>query len=445
MASKQRIMMISTHGYVAAEPELGKPDTGGQVVYVLELSKCLARLGYQVDILTRQFEGQPKEERIAERCRLLRFPCGADGFIPKERLWEELPEWVGNVWRYIRSKRVKYSGIISHYWDAGVAAQSLANSLRVRHLFTPHTLGSLKRDALDGDPDELDRKYNFKRRIREERNILQACDGVIATTAEQRQAIVASEYDTDPSKIYVIPPGYDDTLFFPVSRATQQALKQEYGDERPLVLAAGRLVQNKGYDLLIQALPTIVQRIPEVGLHLAIGSAEPSAQEQSEMQQLQELARELGVYDRVHFGSCVDQSELPDLYRLADVFALCSRHEPFGMTAVEAMACGTPTVITTEGGLWEQVVWGLEALYANPLDPESYGHAICFILQHPRVAGQLAHYGSQKARAKFTWMGIAHQILHVLQGYRVAQHLQHREDFVDTQGGFDTPVLSAGV
>jgi len=68
-------------------------------------------------------------------------------------------------------------------------------------------------------------------------------------------------------------------------------------------------------------------------------------------------------------------------------------------------------VITTEGGLWEQVVWGLEGIYANPFDPQAFGHAICSVLQHPRLATQLAKFGSQKARARFTWTGVAQRIL----------------------------------
>ena len=82
------------------------------------------------------------------------------------------------------------------------------------------------------------------------------------------------------------------------------------------------------------------------------------------------------------------------------------------------MACGTPTVVTTEGGLWEQVAWGLEALYANPFDPEAFGHAICSILTYPRVYGQLAKFGSQKARSRFTWTGVAQQILGLLENVR---------------------------
>ena len=75
------------------------------------------------------------------------------------------------------------------------------------------------------------------------------------------------------------------------------------------------------------------------------------------------------------------------------------------------MACETPAVITTEGGLWEQIIWGLEGIYANPFDPQVFGHAICAVLQHPKLAAQLAKFGSQKARARFTWTGVAQRIL----------------------------------
>lgn len=102
----RRIMMISTHGYVAAEPELGRSDTGGQVVYVLELSRCLGRMGYQVDICTRQFEDQPAEEAVDDRVRILRFPCGGNEFIRKEVLCEHIPEWVTNVHRFTSSRRL---------------------------------------------------------------------------------------------------------------------------------------------------------------------------------------------------------------------------------------------------------------------------------------------------------------------------------------------------
>jgi mannosylfructose-phosphate synthase len=408
-------MMISTHGYVSANPEFGMPDTGGQVVYVLELSKCLARMGYRVDILTRRFEDQPPSEPVSDRVRILRFPCGGKEFIPKETLCESIPQWVTNVDRYIRAKRLRYAFINSHYWDAGLAGQSLANRLEVPHVHTPHSIGSWKRDNMDGDPEELERKYNFRQRIREEKVIYDECDLLVATTPPQRDILTNGEYDVPVKKIKIIPPGYDDSRFFPVSLASRRALKEELDIDGRIVLALGRMAKNKGYDLLLRAMPAVFQRLEDVRLLLAVGSTEPNESEVRQIRELKELAEELGIADRVIFRDYIPDEWLADYYRAADVFALSSRYEPFGMTAVEAMACGTPAVVTTEGGLWEHITWGLDALYANPFDPEVFGHAIHDALAYPRVAQQLIKYGSQTARARFTWTGIAQQLLNALQ------------------------------
>ncbi len=411
----KRIMMISTHGYVAAEPEFGKPDTGGQVVYVLELSKCLARMGYRVDILTRRFEDQPAAETVSDRVRVLRFPCGGKDFIPKETLCECIPEWVENVSHFVRGKQIRYSFINSHYWDAGLAGQALANRFGVPHLHTPHSIGAWKRDNMDGDPAELERLYNFKKRIREEKVIYDECDQLIVTTPTQREIVVASEYDVPEDKIHVIPPGYDDQRFFPVSLSSREAIKRELDLQGPIVLALGRMAHNKGYDLLIRSMKPVFERISDARLLLAVGSKEPPAEEVEQIEQLRQLAQELGVQDRVLFRDYIPDEWLADYYRAADVFALSSRYEPFGMTAVEAMACGTPAVVTTEGGLWEQVAWGTEALYANPFDPEAFGHAIASVLMYPEISDRLSRYGSQKARARFTWTGIAQQLLNLIE------------------------------
>jgi mannosylfructose-phosphate synthase len=414
-ASRQRIMMISTHGYVAAEPEFGKPDTGGQVVYVLELSRHLARMGYRVDILTRRFEDQPAMDQINGRVRILRFPCGGKDFIPKETLCDSISEWVANARRFIRSHRLRYMFINSHYWDAGLAGQALSNALRIPHVHTPHSIGAWKRDNMDGDPAALEKQYNFRKRIREEHVVYDECNALVATTPQQRDILAGRDYDVPLHKIRVVPPGYDDTRFFPVSSSTRAAIKQELDLSGPIVLALGRIAENKGYDLLLEAMPVVFKRVPEAQLLLAVGSREPNHDEVELINQLRQKAEELGILSRVIFRDYIPDDVLADHYRAADVFALSSRYEPFGMVAVEAMACGTPTVVTTEGGLWELVTWGTEALYANPFDPEAFGHAIAMILQRPQVARQLARGGSQKARAFFTWTGVAQQILNILQ------------------------------
>lgn len=408
----RRIMMISTHGYVAATPELGKPDTGGQVVYILELSKSLARLGFHIDIFTRRFEHQTQIEEVAPRVRVVRVPCGGTDFIAKEYLCDAIPEWVENTIKFTRANRWKYEFINSHYWDAGLAGQLLTRRLKISHLHTPHSIGAWKRDNMPSESEaEAEKRWNFKRRIRDEKSIYDECDGVIATTPQQRQILIGGDYDVPLSKIHVVPPGYDDSRFFPVSMTTRQSLKRELNLSGPIVLALGRLARNKGYDLLIRSMRPVIERIPETKLLLAIGSTSLNEDEALQLQALRNVAEESGVSGNVLFRDYIPDELLADYYRAADVFALSSRYEPFGMTAVEAMACGTPTVITTEGGLWEQIHWGADAIYANPNDVEAFGHAICQILQYPAIADRLAKYGSQRTRAKFTWSGVAQQIL----------------------------------
>jgi len=413
-----RVGMVSTHGYVAAEPPLGAADTGGQVVYVLELSKKLAQLGFEVDIWTRQFEDQPPIDVINERVRVLRVPCGGRQFLDKEYLVRHLPEWTENALRFIKKHGLKYQFFNSHYWDAGFATQRLAEALNVPHIHTPHSLGLWKKQLMERDfPEEaadLEKKYNFTQRNNEERLLYGTCTEVIATTPDQLDMIV-KDYGAPPERVHMIPPGYDDNRFFPLSGATREAVRARLDFHGKVVLAIGRLAQNKGYDLLIDAFSVVAPRIPEAMLHLAVGGTELNEAESSLLAELKAQVQRLGLGPRVRFTGFVADHELADHYRAADVFVLSSRYEPFGMTAIEAMACGTPTVITTHGGLFRAVTFGRHALYADTFDKEDLGITIVKILRYPRLAHRLARMGAHKARSLFTWTGIAQQLTSLIE------------------------------
>ena len=128
------ILVISLHGYVAAEPELGKPDTGGQVVFVLELAKRFSRLGKKVDLLTRQFEDQPKEDIMNDNLRVWRVPFGGKEFIRKEDMHDHISDFVTNTLSQIRHLGSSYDMVYTHYWDAGVAGQKIAEELETLEL-----------------------------------------------------------------------------------------------------------------------------------------------------------------------------------------------------------------------------------------------------------------------------------------------------------------------
>ncbi len=410
--------MVSTHGYVAAEPPLGAADTGGQVVYVLELSRKLAQLGFEVDIWTRRFEEQPEFDVINERVRIIRMPCGGKKFIGKEYLYQHLGEWSEHALRFIKRHDLKYHFFDSHYWDAGCATRRLADAVDVPHVHTPHSLGLWKKQLMEQDfPDDranFEKKYNFTERIRHETQLYEDCDAIIATTPLQLD-MITGDYGAPAEHVHMIPPGYDDNRFYAVSMASRQAIRQRLGFEGRVVLAIGRLARNKGYDLLIEAFALVVARIPDAVLHLAIGGTELKPGEQKLFDELQTRVAETGLAGRVKFDSYIADADLADHYRAADVFVLSSRYEPFGMTAIEAMACGTPTVITTQGGLYRAITFGRHALYADPFDREDLGISMVKVLKHPRLATRLARMGAHKARSLFTWTGIAQQLISLVE------------------------------
>lgn len=413
-SSRPRIAMVSTHGYVASTPPLGAADTGGQVVYVLELSKKLALLGYDVDIWTRRFEEQAEIEPVTDRVRIIRVPCGGRHFLPKEYLCDHLPEWNENALRFIHRHGLEYVFVNSHYWDAGLAAQHVCGVLNVPHVHTPHSLGLWKKRQMETDfPDnavEFERRYNFARRIHEERKLYADCDIVVATTPPQLDFIV-KDYEIPAERVRMVPPGYDDQRFYPVGEATRAAIRHRLGYAGNVVLAIGRLARNKGYDLLIDAFPVLATRDPAAMLHLAVGGAATNPNEKKILADLKRRAARSGFADRIRFGAFIPDEDLADYYRAADLFVLCSRYEPFGMTAIEAMACGTPTVVTVHGGLYRALSFGRHALFADPFDREDLGITMAKVFRHPRLRARLGRMGAHKARSLFTWTGIAHQLV----------------------------------
>jgi len=406
--------MISIHGYVAAKPPLGAADTGGQVVYVLELSKKLAALGYQVDIWTRLFANQPAIEQVAERVRIIRMPCGGPDFLPKEYLCDHLAEWNENALRFIRQHGLEYRFINSHYWDAGLAGQHLAGALDVPHIHTPHSLGIWKKQQMETDAPqsaaEFEQRYNFLHRIAAERAIYGTADTVLATTPSQKELIV-QRYGISPAKVRMIPAGYDDSRFFAKESTTRASIRSRLGWHGKVILALGRLARNKGYDLLVDAFPLVARREPEAILHLAVGGAEMNENEQTILAELKARAAATGFGDRIRFSSFISDEDLPDYYRAADLFVLSSRYEPFGMTAIEAMASGLPTVVTIHGGLHRALAFGRHALFADPFDAVDLGLTMSKVFRHLRLRDRLSRMGAHIARSLFTWTGVAHQLI----------------------------------
>ncbi len=415
------ILMLSIHGYVSAEPELGKPDTGGQVVYVLELAKRFSRLGRRVDLVTRRFEDQPEVDEVNENFRVWRIPFGGRKFIRKEDMHDCLGDFVTNFLSVVRNRGAQYDVVHSHYWDAGWAGQKIAEELGIPHVHTPHSLGWWKRHNMGSEMDEQDmeKRYRFEERIREEFLVYQTCDHVIATTEPQTE-ILQEQYNVLERHVTVIPPGMDENRFSPVRQQERVDLRQRYDLQPHDVLTVGRMAANKGYDLLIQSMPTLLELVPDARLIAAIGS-EDSRRDEQGIAELKTVAKKAGIADKVVWVQYIPDEDLANYYRASSVFALSSRYEPFGMAAVEAMACGTPTVVTVHGGLFELIDFGNQALFADPNRPVEYGTMLAIPMLYPTLANELSIEGARFARRNFGWTGIAKRILSIFDSVQKAE------------------------
>jgi mannosylfructose-phosphate synthase len=402
------ILMLSLHGYVGAQPELGKPDTGGQVVFVLELARRFHELGCRVDVVTRGFENQPEEDRIDEHLRVWRIPFGGPAFIRKEDMHEHLDEFVQVFLDRVRDENLSYDIVNSHYWDAGWAGMQIAACLGVPHVHTPHSLGWWKQQEMKRTHDDLGLPYRFKERIAKEQQLYRDAAHLIATSRQQLDLLL-EQYAVNREDISLIPPGIDENRFRPLPAPEVERIRRTLGMTAMDVYTVGRAAMNKGYDLLIGALPHLQSLEPQSRLVLAAGAND--GQDGERVAAWKELAAELKVSDRIIWKDYIPDEQMADHYRAAGVFALPSRYEPFGMTGAEAMACGTPTVLTVHGGLHEAVEFGRHALYADPHRATELGVMLAMPLRYPRLRQRLAIEGSRFAREAFGWTGIARRTL----------------------------------
>ena len=383
-----------------------------------------------MDIWTRRFEKQRQIEVVDEDAHHP-HELRRSGVHPEGIPLQELPEWGENALRFIKNKGLEYEFINSHYWDAGLAGQHLANVLDVPHIHTPHSLGYWKKHQMEQDSDksaeEMEKQYNFSRRIHHEETLYRECDMVIATSPPQVD-LLKEHYDVPAKRITMIP-GLRRQPVLPrqrrhASEHPRNAGVRGPGDRLDRPVGAQQRVRPAGGRLQRRA-----ERIPEARLRIACGAETSDHGDHDILDEIVEKIRGYGLEDRVELTASLEDDEMADFYRAADVFALSSRYEPFGMTAVEAMACGAPTVMTTHGGLWRAVYFGAQALYADTTDREEFGIALLQALKYPKLRERLHREGANRVRALFTWTGIAQQLISAVES-RGTPSFQLTDSFV---------------
>ncbi|MEW6295834.1 MAG: glycosyltransferase family 4 protein [Candidatus Diapherotrites archaeon] len=182
---------------------------------------------------------------------------------------------------------------------------------------------------------------------------------IIADSRKVKKEI-AGYYGVKPEKIFVVPDGIDLKEFNP--KISGNKIRGEYGlKSSRVMLFAGRMVPQKGLQYLIQAMPSIVKRIPNAKLLVAgANTAEPYCEK------IKKLVEERELKEKVVFAGFVEHKKMPEFIAAADVVAVPSTYEPFGIINLEAMAMGKPLITTSAVGSID-VVKG----YAEIIKPNS--------------------------------------------------------------------------
>ena len=379
-----RIATLSVHTSPLAR--LGGYAAGGMNVYVRETARQLGRLGYSVDIFTRDDGSQPAVLELEPGVRLISLQAGPRGPVAKEETIELLPEFLNAMRRFRQVHGLHYDMLHSHYYQAGWVASLLAPRWGIPHVAMFHTLGEVKNRALLSENEtEL--------RIAIERRITQAADRVICFSEHERQ-VLTSLYGAASERVAVIPCGVDLDRFRPLDRdACRLALGFGAG---PIVLYVGRLEPLKGIDILVEA----IAQLEQVDARLLIVGGDNQAA--PEVRQLRRLAVSLGVERRIQFVGAVEQAELPRYYNAADVCVMPSYYESFGLVAVEAMACGTPVIGSRVGGLATTIEDG-ETGYLIPWRcPEPFAERIDLVLSNDELRRNLGR-SARRSMRRFSW------------------------------------------
>ena len=405
----RRVAVLSVHTSPLEQP--GSGDAGGMNVYVVETSKRLAALGVEVEVFTRATSSNlPPVVDLAPGVTVRHVTAGPFEGLSKEDLPAQLCALTSGVLRAEAAHEPGWYDVVhSHYWLSGQVGWLASERWGVPLVHTAHTLAKVKNRALAaGDaPEPL-------RRVVGEQQVVEAADRLVANTADEARELV-DLYGADVERVVTVAPGVDLEHFRP-GEATAARTRLGVPPGAVLLLFVGRIQPLKAPDVLLHAAARMVEQDPSLRDRLVVAVVGgPSGSGLDRPTALQDLAHALGIADLVRFespqtasgGGPFHRDRLRDWYVAADVVAVPSHNESFGLVALEAQACGTPVVATDVGGLRTTVADGASGLLVPGHGTDRWAAALRrAVADRPRLsAGALAH------AAEYSWQRTADGLL----------------------------------
>jgi len=395
-----RIAFISEHASPLAA--LGGTDSGGQNVYVSELAKQLAEAGYLVDIFTR------RESEEVERCiewpggiRIIHVDAGPAKIIPKESILPYMAAFREDMLSFMREENITYRLIHANFFMSALVAMELKAQINIPFVVTFHALGHIRR-IHQGENDRFPPE-----RIAIEEEVIRKADRIIAECPQDLEDLI-KYYRAPEEKIVIIPCGVNTEEFYPIDKELARTLLKLPVNEK-IILQLGRMVPRKGVDNVIKALSMLKNRKVQL---VIVGGGEDTV---AEMNRLARLAKRAGVESRIIFAGQKDRRDLKYYYAAADLFITTPWYEPFGITPLEAMACGTPVIGSNVGGIKYSVADGKTGVLVPPQDPDKLCRAVNSLLRAPILMKQMSMDAIKRINSLFTWKLVAQKMQIVYQ------------------------------
>lgn len=398
--------MLSIHTSPLDQPGVG--DAGGMNVYIVELATRLARRGVEVEVFTRATASQlPPVVEAAPGVLVRHVMAGPFETLPKEDLPAQLCAVTSGVMRAEAAHPPGWYDLVhSHYWLSGQVGWLATERWGVPLVHSMHTMAKVKNLALaEGDTPEP------RARILGEQQVVDAADSLVANTDEEARQL-RELYHADPDKVVTVPPGVDLDLFTPAGRPAARA-SLGIDPDAVVLLFAGRIQPLKAPDVLLRAAARLLHEDPSLRSRLVVAVVGgPSGTGLDKPASLILLARSLGIEDVVRFEPPAGQRSLADWYRAADLTAVPSYNESFGLVALESQACGTPVVAAAVGGLRTAVADGDSGVLVDSHRPVDWAAAIGELVHDPDRLRKLRS-GAVAHAAMFGWDVMADRMIQV--------------------------------
>ncbi len=412
--------MISLHTSPLDQPGTG--DAGGMNVYVIELSRRLARQGIAVDVFTRATSSslEPVVEVPGTDGAVLVRHVAAGPFegLTKSELPGQLCTFAREVLRTEAAHPLGHYDVVhSHYWLSGQVGALARDRWQVPLVHSMHTMAKVKNDALAvGDTPEP------VARVIGEEQVVRAADMLVANTDLEAKQLI-NLYDADPTRVEVIHPGVDLDVFRPMDRARARR-DLDLPADAVVLMFAGRIQPLKAPDVLLRAVSVLLDQDPSLRSRLVVPVVGgPSGSGLEHPESLAQLSYELGLDGVVRFVPPVAQDELARWCAASTAVAVPSYNESFGLVAAEAQATGTPVVAAAVGGLTTVVADGRSGLLVDGHEPRDWAAALRRLIDDPALTARLGEGALAQAR-DFSWDRTAAR---TLEAYRTARTLMRDE------------------